>query len=192
MAITLTGGATFVGGANIGTLPEPPPPVPPSEWSTLLDNGPVTVTDEGNGTFFLDASSITVNLGQISYASDVGKTSGKWYYFLQMQSMTVANPQVVMDTSGNLSGKIASFADFGNLTVTDVRVVYVDVDAGTYALDDLSGTELNTGSWTGSGTLYFGVEFYRASPGATPKARISFDPNFASATLRPGYSILAG
>ena len=177
MAITITGGATFVGGANIGTLPEPPPPVPPSEWSILLDNGPVTVTDEGNGTFFLDASTITKDLGQISYASDVGKTSGKWYYFLQMQSMTVANPQVVMDTGGTLSGKIASFADFGNLTVTDVRVVYVDVDAGTYALDDLSGTELNTGSWAGSGTLYFGVEFYRASEGATPQARISFDPN---------------
>lgn len=193
MSITVTGGMTMVGGAQFA--PPPPPPVPPSEFSFLdvgLGGPDIVVTDEGSGTFYLNYSSATANDSQIAYASDVGKTSGKWYYFAKMLSMTLSNIGIVMDTGGTLSSKVASFADFGQFTVTDTRVVYVDVDAGTYAIDDLSGTELKTGSWTGSGTIYFGLEFHKASSSATPQGRISFDPNFASATLRPGYSIVAG
>lgn len=201
MAITLTGGATFVGGANIGTLPEPPPPVPPSEIS-LLNNpsfpntGNIVVTDEGNGTFYLNGSSISTNGNQIAYASDVGKTSGKWYYFLMREpeagTYTLANIAIIEDNGGTLTNRIGAFQGGSSFTTATPRVVYVDIDAKTYAIDDLSGTELFSNSWTGSGTFYFGLEFHKGNATVIPKARISFDPNFASATLRPGYSILAG
>ena len=198
MAITLTGGATFVGGANIGTLPEPPPPVPPSEISLLTQEpfnnggGDIAVTDEGNGTFFLKCPSVATNGTQTAYASDAGKTSGKWYFFAEHFSSTVSNTGIVLESGGSFYIRVGLFADASELNVNAPRVIYVDVDAKTYAIDDLSGTELKTATFTGSGTFYFGLTIHKPSEHALGEARISFDTNYASATLRPGYSILTG